>query len=241
MRRDQNGGPPFGKIFCEPAEPVLEATVHPPGRLVERDQAGQCSALHLAGERDRQGEPLALASREVAGVGVGRDIEADRFQGGFGLGTGKFIPHPLPDQVVAGVLAEQRDPAGCGDLSLDRVHESGGGAQESRLAGTVPAHQGDGLPPIDRQVDATQYVDRAFTRVQLDPEAADRQGVAPGVGAGLGRSGPNCSPLWRSSPVKPWPSRIVLASLTPTGIGSMPARENMRAAGVAKAASFSVA
>ena len=58
-------------------EVALAGAVHPPGRLVERDQPGQPLALHPARQGDRQRQPLPLAAGEVAGVGVDRVLQAD--------------------------------------------------------------------------------------------------------------------------------------------------------------------
>ena len=56
---------------------VLARAVHAAGRLVEGDEPGELAALHAAGQRDRQRQPLPLAAGEVARVGVDRVLQAD--------------------------------------------------------------------------------------------------------------------------------------------------------------------
>ena len=167
---DDRGALP-GEAIDQADEVVLAAAVHPPGRLVEGDEAGDAVAVEAAGEGDREGEALALAAGEVAGVGVDRVLHADRAQGGEPGLAGELVADPLADQEVARVLGEERHPLG-GDPARGGVDQPGGGAQQGALAGAVSTHQGDPLAGGDAEVDAAEHVTRAVAGVELDPEAA---------------------------------------------------------------------
>ncbi len=107
---------------------------------------------------------MTLAAGEVLWVALGHSREPDgreRLRGG-------LFGDALVDQVVAGVLQQQRDPPRALDPSARGLHQAGGVAQERRLAGAVAAHQRDALAGLDRQIDAAQ--DRRAV-AQLVPHA----------------------------------------------------------------------
>ena len=82
----------------------FETAVHPPGRLIEANDPGYFAALHPSGEGDRQSQPLPLSPGEVAGIPVRGNVEAHRLECRLARSTRKFIPDPLPDQKITGVL-----------------------------------------------------------------------------------------------------------------------------------------
>ena len=99
---DEHGGARRGELAQPVRERLLVAAVHAARRLVEQDGGGRLALQH-----DRQREPLALAAGEVARVAVGERAEAGRLE----RRGRKLLPHALGDQVVAGVLEQQRRPA----------------------------------------------------------------------------------------------------------------------------------
>jgi limonene-1,2-epoxide hydrolase len=153
VRGDHDGGSPLCDRLDQVGQPVLQAPVHSPGRLVEGDEVGQGIALGPAGEGDRQGEPLSLATREVTRVDRGVDLESDRIECRPTSGTFELGSDRLPDEVVAGVLGQERHSAAGYDLPGHRGNEAGSGPEQGRLPGTVPSHQGNLLPGLDREID----------------------------------------------------------------------------------------
>ncbi len=131
----------------------LRLTVHPTGRLIEREHGG---ARALAGPAvaadDREGQTLALAPGKVARVAVGEPRET---------GTGEhrrgcLVADTLVEQIVAGVLKEEGDAPGALDPPAGRLEQPGGVTQEGRLAGAVATHQGDALTGLHRELHAAQ-------------------------------------------------------------------------------------
>ncbi len=212
---DEDAGAAAGEALDQLDQIALARPIHAASRLVQRDEARQLVALDAAGQGDRQGQPLALAAGEVARVGFDRVLQADDPQRGQPLVARQLVAHSLPDQVVAGVLRQQGDLAWDCRLAPNRLDEACQRSQQGALAGAVAAHQGDSLAALDSQVDALQYVVGLVSLTQLYPEVAH-------LGGGHDRTAP---------------LRMARASRTPTGRGSIPAREKRRAAGVSKAAS----
>ena len=98
----------------------------PAGRLVEADHRGRLAAQH-----DREREPLALAAGEVARVAVGEVREA----GGLERVGGELVADALVQEVVAGVLQQQRHAAGPLDPAAGRLRSSPASTpQQRRLA-----------------------------------------------------------------------------------------------------------
>src|SRR6478672_6332083 len=60
------------------------------------------------------------------------------------------------DQIVAGILQQERDFAGALDTATGRLREPLEMAQQRRLASAVAAHQRDPLAGPGTEVDATQ-------------------------------------------------------------------------------------
>ena len=114
---------------------------------------------------DRERQALALAAREIARVAVGERAEA----GGLERGGAELAADAVGEEVVVGVLQQQRDATGCVDAAAGGREQAVGVAQERRLAGAVAAHQRDALTRREREVDAPQ--DRAPAGA-LVPDAA---------------------------------------------------------------------
>jgi len=177
--RDDQSRAAIGHLRAKLAEPVLEVPVHAPGRLVQRDEAGQLLAIHAAGQGYREREPLALTAREVPGVRVRLEIETDGGEGSAALGPRKLVADPVPDDEIAGILGQEGHATGRLDLAGGCLDETRGRSEQRRLAGTVPAHQGYFLSGLDPEVDPPEHVHRPVAGIQFDPESVAGQGPAP--------------------------------------------------------------
>src|SRR5664280_2666517 len=71
-------------------------------------------------------------------------------------GGRRLLIYALAQEVVAGVLQQQRDPPAGGDGSARRFQETGGVAQERGLARAVAPHQHHALARSQPQIDAAQ-------------------------------------------------------------------------------------
>ncbi len=149
----------------------LRAAVHAARGLVQREHGRR---LALAAGDDREREALALAAGEVLRVALGHRRQPD----GRERRGGRLFGDALVDQVVAGVLQQQRDASGALDAAARRLHQPGGVAQERRLAGAVAAHQRDALAGGDAQVDAAE--DRRAV-AQLVPDALQTERLRGGL------------------------------------------------------------
>ena len=178
---DEHGGARRGQRAQAIRERLLVAAVHAARRLVEQD-----GGRRLALQHDRQREPLALAAGEVARVAVGERAEAGRLE----RRGRKLLPHALGDQVVAGVLEQERDPPGADDAAARRLGEPGREPQQRRLARPVAAHQRHALARRQRHVHPAQHRGPARDLVP-DPLERERGRRAR---RGGGRSGRSAAP-----------------------------------------------
>ena len=179
--------------------------------------SSRTAAGRLALQHDRQREPLALAAGEVARVAVGERAEPGRLE----RRGRKLLPHALGDQVVAGVLEQQRDPPGAHDAPARRLGEPGREPQQRRLARPVAPHQRHALPRRQRHVHPAQHRGAARDLVP-DPLEGERAAPGPSGGAG-GRSGRSAAPGAARprprTPASPRARSAARASLTATGGG----------------------
>ena len=144
-------------------------------------------------------------------------------------------------EVVAGVLQQQRHAPGAGNAAAGRLEQAGGVSQQRRLAGAVSAHQRDRLPRRDAQIDAAQ--DRRPV-AQLVPDALqlERRRAARGPRprssreqrAGRARGAACGSADGCGAGSRPWRRSVARACLTPAGGGARPAPAIRRAAGVCR-------
>jgi hypothetical protein len=146
---DKQSGSAFGEVADQPNEVVLASSIHPARGLIEGNQPRQSASGAVAGEDDRQGEALALAAGEVAGVGVNCLLQADEPQRRQPVLTRKFVANTLADQVVAWVLGQEGDPMRCLELAANRFEQAGSGPQQGALAGAVAPHQGYAFAAVD--------------------------------------------------------------------------------------------
>ena len=139
--------PPRRARRSQCASRALGRRVHAPRGLIECEHARRA--------RRRRGQsrgPGAGAARPRGPAGcVRRAPPAPPCSSASARG---LLLDALVQEVVAGVLQQQRHPARI--VTVPRVGSSspGGVAQQRRLAGSVAAHQHDGLPGPDAQVDA---------------------------------------------------------------------------------------
>ena len=129
-------------------ERVLVAAVHAARRLVEADHGGR-----LALQDDREREPLALAAGEVARVAVGECGEA----GGLERLGGQLLPHPLGDQVVAGVLQQQRHAPAARDPAAGRLVSPAASRSSVDLPAPLRPISATRSPGREREVHAAQH------------------------------------------------------------------------------------
>ena len=225
-------------------EVALGAAVQAARGLVEADDR---RARSPGAEHDREREALALAAGEVARVAVLGDVEA----GGRARVGGRLVADALVQQVVAGVLEQQRDAPVGADLAARRLEQPGGVAQQRRLARAVAAHQRDPLARARargrrRAGSPCRRRARARRRAARAPAASPAASAPPRTAAASGAS-------------RGWPRRlrrclarfgvergrgragVARASLTPDGGGRRPARAKRRAAGVSRAGACSAA
>ena len=176
--------PPRGEPLDQLDEVVLAGAVHAPGRLVEGDQAGQRVAVHPPRERDRQGQPLALAAGEVARVAVDRVLQPDRPQRRLPRHPRQLVADPLADQIVARVLRQQRHPVGDLDPSLrparpGRRPRAAACSCRRRCAPSArPARRGSTLRSTPRSTSCAPLVP-----LELDPEIANVDGARAAAGS----------------------------------------------------------
>jgi hypothetical protein len=141
--------------------------VHPARGLVQGEHSGR---IALAGH-DRQGQALALAAGQVARIALGEPVQARVAE----RPRGQLLADALAQEVVVGVLQQQRHPPGALHAPARRGQQAGRMAQQGGLARAVASHQRDRLPSLDDQVHAAQ--DRRAAR-DLKPKPANRQGQA---------------------------------------------------------------
>ena len=176
-------------------------------------------------------EPLALAAGQVARVAVGERGEA----GGLERFGGQLVADALGEQVVAGVLQQQRDAAAALDPAARRLRQPGGEPQQRRLAGAVAAHQRDRSPGASAR--STPRSTAGPSR-DLEPDAVERErrgGLRPATQASattrrVGRNGACAvppSPRARSAR-----ARVLHGDRRRSGT---PASANRRAPGVCSA------
>ena len=126
----------------------LRLTVHAARWLVQRDHGG---SLTIAGDY-RQSQALAFPSGQVSRVALGDVLQAGPLQ----RALRKLVADVLVQEVVAGVLQEQRDPAAALDLAASLLQEAGGVTQQGGLASPVAPHQCDAFTRFQDEVDAAQ-------------------------------------------------------------------------------------
>ncbi len=226
-------------------ELVLARPVHSPRRLVEGDQAGQLVAFHPPGQRDREGEALALAAREVPRVGVDRVLEPDdraappgpprpearrRPARGPGSrpGSASGAPSRGASRSCPAPARRARRPPAAGCSCRPRFAPSGRPARPRPISRSIPAAR----PACSSS--RSSSTQRLLTRQRRAGPVARMRGAAVDPRSVLD---PPHSRATRPSCRAGSASRVFRASLTPTGSGSSPASENMRAAGVSRAAS----
>ena len=128
---DEHRGTARRQLAQPRREPRAVRPVHAARRLVEAD-----GHRRLAGrEHQLEREPLALAAGDVARMAVGERA-----------GPRHVVADAVVQEVVAGVLQQQRHAARARDLPARRLDQPGEQPQQGRLAGPVAAHQRDGLP-----------------------------------------------------------------------------------------------
>ena len=176
-------------------------------------------------EDDREREPLALAAREVARVAVGETREPGRGE----RRRRRLVADALVEQVVAGVLQQQRDAAGRAHLAAGRLEQPGGdGAAASTCPAPLRPISATRSPGRDGEVDAAQQrrpPPRARARRRSQPQRGRR--VAPLAAARAADSRGVAAPLGSS----PCARSVARASLTPAGGGRRPARCEQAGAG----------
>ncbi len=155
--------------------------VHPAGGLVEQHRG-----TRVAGQHHLERETLALAAREVARVG---GLAAGQAGGGHAGGPG-VVHGVLVDQVVAGVLEQQRHLARPLHATAGGPHQPLGEAQQRALARAVSAHQRHALARRQRQVEPAQH---GGPVLDLEPHPAQCQrgrgpAVAPALPPALARA-----------------------------------------------------
>ncbi len=145
----------------------LRAAVHAARRLVEREHGRSAAPpsppVTIASARRWRSPPER--SRGLRSAIPASPTAASAAGGG-------LFGDALVDQVVAGVLQQQRDPPRALDAAARGLQQPGGVAQQRRLAGAVAAHQRDALAGGERQLDAAQ--DRRPV-AQLVPDAPHSQ------------------------------------------------------------------
>src|SRR5439155_10851081 len=95
----------------------------------------------------------------------------------------ELVSNPLLHEEVARPLREQRHASRGLDPTARRIDQAGGRAQQRRLAGAVPAHQGDPLTRLDFEVEAAQRFGPLLAVAQLHPEIADRKRLPAALAA----------------------------------------------------------
>ena len=143
MGGDDDGGVEPGQ---QPGEVVLVITVHPARRLVETDRRGRVAEV---AEHHGQRQPLLLPPGQVARMaGAERvRIEPGRRQ----RVIRSLIGDGLVNQVVRGVLQEERNPAGPPHRAPGGVRQARSVPEQGRLAGAVAAHERHPLAGRDPQ------------------------------------------------------------------------------------------
>ena len=155
----------------------LGGAVHPARRLIQ----AQHGRLRGAVADDREREALALAGGAVARMAIGERREARALE----RVRAELVADAVLDEVVAGVLQQQRDATGALDATARGLEQAGRVAKERRLAGAVSAEQGDALARRDRERDAGE--DRAAAG-ELVPDAAQAQRRGRAAVEGRGRA-----------------------------------------------------
>ena len=102
-------------------------------------------------------------------------------------GRSDLVADAIGEEVVVGVLQQQRDAARALDTAARRFEQPVGVAQERRLAGAVASHQRDPLAGREREIDAAQHGAPAGA---LEPHAAK----------GEGRQRPRRAPAQQAAP-----------------------------------------
>ena len=130
------------------ASSALACAVHAARGLVQREHGRRVAELRRAAPA-----PVTIASasrwrsppERSRGLRSARPRQPDRRER---LRRG-LLADALVDEVVAGVLQQQRHPAGALDAPARGLQQPGGVAQQRRLAGAVAAHQRDALAGLD--------------------------------------------------------------------------------------------
>ena len=104
---DEDASPASDKALDQVDQVLPACAIHAPRRLVEGYKARQFLAIHAAGQRDRQRQPLPLAAGEVARVRIDLVLQPDDPQRRQTLAPRQLIADPLAHQIVAWVLRQQ--------------------------------------------------------------------------------------------------------------------------------------
>src|SRR4051794_18015180 len=158
MSRHDDAGPRIRERTEPPAEVPLQGPVHSSRRLVEADEPRSGPRLAAPRHHDREGEPLALAAREVPRVGVDRPLEADGRQRAAPVLTRQLVADALAQEEVGRALRDERASERRLHPPLQRLEAARCGAQERALARAVAAHQGNALARANRQIQTTKYI-----------------------------------------------------------------------------------
>jgi hypothetical protein len=141
VRGDDHADPVTRQLFQPRRQACAVAAVHATGGLVEADGDRRLPG----GQHQLEREPLSLAAGEVARMAVGQRA-----------GVRHVVTDAVVQEVVAGVLQQQRHPPGPLDLPARRLDQPGQQPQQRRLPRAVAPHQRHRLPTPDPEVNATQ-------------------------------------------------------------------------------------